>query len=500
MTAGQGRPMDPRVRVAMLTKYRQRSWDGQSDGDRLVDHYGDELRWIADARAWAYWTGRHWSTDGAATEVLHRARATLDRLPETEARHYSPDPDVPSRSYDAFAADPAAEPADHALDKKSDRARFLAYVRTRRTLAAHTAMTMEATGTRRLSVLRDQFDREPMRLNVGNGVLDLTAATLGRPDPAALMMLHTPVPFDADTECPEWLGLLERLQPDPAMREYVQRWVGYSLTGCTDEHAMAVHHGPAKDARRAVFGVLRAVFGTYAQSVPKGTLVESLNDNKVPNDLARMVGRRLLVANEPVRNARLDEEIVGAIVEGQPVAARHMRDEWFEFAPVGKLHLTCTHMPGFGSESPEAAKSLHVIPWLHSIEPTELAKLTAWVIDHELPGVLAWAVRGCANWQRLGLAPPVEVADGTREHLFQGSALAQWREARLVEVDPERWVEVADVYPDYRSWMERAGERPVPQTYLSRLLAEQFGIKHGRARDAKRRAALFGVVLASDAP
>lgn len=479
------------VRAALLAKYPRRSWDGQGDGDRLVDHFGDDLRWIVDSKAWAAWEGSRWITEGAATQVLNRARRVMDALPKTEAKQYSPREN--DTEWDPAKVDPAAEPEDRDLPEKSARAKFLHFVKGRRNLGAHNAMAQEATGTNRISARRGDFDRTPGLFACGNGVLDLADMTLGEPDRDHLMTLATPVPYLPDAKCPKWLALLEELQPEVVMRDYLQRWAGYTLTGFTSEHAMALHYGHAREARRAFFTVLRAVFGEYAQQVPKSTLVDKPNDTTVPNDLARMVGRRLLVAPDPPRGGVLDEELIGQLVEGQRLVARHMRDAWFEFDPVGKVHMSTTHLPLIGADTPTVSGGMHhLIEWPRAPRDPEVV---ADILADELPGVLAWVVRGCVAWQRVGLATPPEVTEATEDAVFQSSALAQWFEASIRPAPATTSVELRSVYPSYRAAILEAGAEPLQLTALGRALHEQFGVVWKRGPKPHRRASLWGVEL-----
>jgi len=469
------------------TTWRMRSWDGQSDGDRLVDHYGHEIRWLADASTWAYYDGIGWSMAGAATQVLNRARRMVDALPHTEALGYEGAPE-------GGRTVPTAE-------DESPWAGFIRFVHGRRNQAAHDAMIKQAAGSNRVTVLRDAFDPDPWLLNVGNGVLDLRTAELRDRDPALLLMQRTPVAYDPAARCPAWETFLAEAlcdadgRPDVEVHRYLQRAVGYTLTGRVDEHTMLIHYGRALDARRVFTDVLRALFGDYAQTVPRGTLTVRRNETSVPNDLARMVGKRLLVASEPANGGQLDDEMVTDIVGGQPVPARHMRAEWFEFRPVGKVHMFAEHMPTL-TGGPEAAEKLHLIEWATLVSRAR-CKVLSRALSVELPGILAWAVGGALVWQQSGLEPPQAVRDRTAEHLFHGDVLAQWVDDRLDCTDVGVVTETRELYPDYAARAERAGEVPLSEKAFSIALVERHKLRRGQ-HSQTRRSAFFGVGFRAD--
>jgi len=476
--------------ASLLDRYPERSRDGLGNRDRLADHYGHELRYLADAEAWAYYDGVGWSTEGAKAAVLSRAQRTIEALPDTEARHYS---GVTGARHEG-EPDPTSKKDD--FDETSPRARFLRWVGGQRYHGKQMEMIAAATGLDSLRATRAEFERHPWLVNVGNGVLDLRADEVGSHDPALMLMHRTATPYHPDAGCSRWTRLLERLQPDQEMRDYLRRVCGYTLTGHTSERAVFVHHGEAQDARRAFTRVLKAVMGTYAQTVPRATLtIARAGRGSIPIDVARMAGVRLL-APEAIPDGMLDETVVLALADGDDHSARNLREQFTDFTPVGKLHLAARWMPTT-QDGLTLGSYLHGIAWDLSLPGSEAQDAAEQIIATELPGVLAWAVRGCLEWQRGGLQVPKSARDRTEDVVFHDDPVAQWLALRTEPTAADRCTTLGELFADWASWAAGGEIAPGEHNALSRRLGK-FGYRRDRAKDKNRGAVVFGIALRAD--
>jgi len=224
------------------------------------------------------------------------------------------------------------------------------------------------------------------------------------------------------------------------------------------------------------------------------------NDGGIPNDIARMVGKRLLSTSETGRNAEgrgkaLDEELVKRLTGEDVISARFLNAEFFDFRPVGKIHLATNHLPDV-SGSHSMARRLHDIGWDVIVPPAKRIKgLDEQILAREAPGVLNWIIRGCLDWQRQGLAVPESVTAKTREHIAQSNPLAMWLEEETDDV-LAAVTENRDLYASYTKWAEQAGvQRPMSLKAFTMRLAESG---YEQSKDSRtRRAVTVGLALAS---
>lgn len=437
--------------------------------DRMVDHWRELIRWCPERDTWMTYQHGVWVN---ATKKAGNwyAQMMIRALPETEAFSYSEDP---------------GESPDGA-EMKSDRSAFLEWVAKMQTRKSVAASAELAIGLPAMRMSQDTFDTEPMKLNVRNGVVDLTTGELLEHSPDHRMTLQASAVYRPGEQAPQWDEFLRRVQPDPEMRAYLQRVAGYCATGRTDEQAMFLWTGTGANGKSVAQAVLAHVLGTYAQTMPVSTLMASTMDDRIPNDVARMAGKRFLVASETKAGKALDEQRMKQLTGGDVVAARYMRAEFFEFRPVGKIQLTTNHLPRM-SDDAATWRRIHLIPWPVVIPEHERdGTLQQRLIDEEAAGILAWIIAGAVAWQQEGLKPPDPVRQAKEEYRVEEDVVQQFIDAMLDEVDPvNRAVgrSTAEIFAAFEYWAqaERLGaEARLGQKALTARLGKR-GFTHVRS-------------------
>lgn len=433
----------------------ERSWDDLGNARRLVDHYGDVLRYVHEAESWARYTDGRWMLDKAGAQPL--IHDLFDgRIAETEGLLYDD------------------TPTGEDGDKPSVRAQFLAFLAKQRMSARIQACRTEAAARPELRISLNDFDADPLLLNVANGVVNLANGTLRDHDPALLLRQQSPVVYDPAAPCHLWQQFLDRVMPDQEMQSYLQRVVGYSITGCTQEQAMFMHYGAGANGKSVLLEVMSAVTGSYGQTVPRETLLVRANGStEHPTSVARMAGMRFLQVSETAAGRRLDEEMVKGLTGGEKQTARFMNRDFFDFKPTGKIHYVTNHLPRL-TDAESIWRRLHLIGWRVRIPEAEQDKdLAQKIIARELSGVLAWAVRGVSTWLEQSLKPPSEVVDD----------LAQYRQDQDLFGDflfdvclpaPEHFVSSAEIYSAYQIWTMQVGiKQPMTRQTFAATLRER---------------------------
>lgn len=437
---------------AGLEKPRQVNWKAMEgewptrartefgNADRMVDHWGSSLRWCPERDTWMTYRRGVWVTDSRQAGEWH-AQMMIRALPETEALSYE---DEPGEAKDG-------------TETPSPRSMYLEWVGKQQTNKAVTSAAKLAKGLPLMRMDQSTFDVDPMMLNCRNGVIDLGTGEFLEHSPDLRMTLQANAHYRPGEEAPQWDRFLRRVQPDPEMRAYIQRVAGYCATALTGEQVMFLWHGAGANGKSVAQAVLAHVLGTYAQTMPVSTLMASSVDDRIPNDVARMVGRRFLVASETKQGKSLDEQRLKQLTGGDSIAARYMRAEWFDFQPVGKMQLTANHLPKM-SDDAATWRRLHIIPWPVIIPEDERdGGLQQRLIQEESSGILSWVIQGCLAWQQEGLNKPDLVRRAIEDYRVEEDVVEQFVRAMLDEVDPvPRHVgrSTAEVYSAFRYWTD----------------------------------------------
>jgi putative DNA primase/helicase len=275
--------------------------------------------------------------------------------------------------------------------------------------------------------------------------------------------------------CPRWERFLEEIfAGDDELTEYVQRLVGYCLTGDTREHTLHVLHGSGCNGKTTFCEIAKRLVGDHAATAAFDSFVRARGDRQVRNDLARLHRTRLVVASESGEGRRLDEAVVKQLTGGDTVAARFLYGEFFEFKPAFKLWLVSNHRPRVDGDDDAIWRRMRLLPFEVSFEGREDPGLSEQLV-RELPGVLAWAIRGCLVWQSEGLGSTGAVERATSEYRADEDVLGAFIAERCTlggEMEPEALRDA------YGAFCAELGERPLSASVLGKRLARR-GIKRG---------------------
>lgn len=414
------------------------------NAERLVSEYRGSIRYCHPQARWYIDDGRRWVEDVTA-EIERRAIDTVRGI-YAEAAACSSD-------------DRRRELGKHAMKSEST--------------SRIKAMIEAASWLPGVPVKPEDLDVNPWLLNVENGTLDLRTGILQPHDPEDLITKLAPVVYDPCATAPTWYAVLDRIMGgNERLTGYLQRLVGYTLTGLTIEQVMAILYGIGANGKSTFVETIAAMLGDYAQQTPTETLTVKKNDGGVPNDLARLRGARFVSAVEAGEGARLAENLVKQMTGGDRLTARFLRQEFFEFTPAFKLYLATNHKPVIRGTDNGIWRRIHLVPFSVAIPEPEQDKNLPEKLKAELPGILNWALEGCLEWQRVGLQPPPEVLAATQEYRDEMDTLAAFIEECCV-LDQFARAKSSDLYGAYRLWCERSGERASTQKAFSQRLAER---------------------------
>lgn len=430
------------------------SWDDFGNAERLIELYGERLRWVEELGIWLEYDGSRWVDSPRGGE--RAAMRMIEQLRTLEEPLYSE----------------MTDPEDQRKEPKSQRENFRTWLKTQRSdgFVKRAASSVKTTGL--LDARTSDFDRNVDLLNVRNGVVDLLSGALMPHEPAQMLRRRADVDYVPTAEAPTWEAFLERVMPDQEMRNYLQRIVGYSITGQTREQVIFLHHGVTANGKSVFLRVIEAVLGDLSQVIPPKTLLVKREDQH-PTDIDRMEGKRFLQLSETPQGAQLDEALIKRLTGEESITARGMGKDFREFRITGKVHVVTNHLPHINHDE-ATMRRLRLVHWGVTIPEAQRDKtLAARIIATELPGVLAWAVRGAQEWHEHGLAAPVAAKIDTDDYIASEDTFGQWiSDCELVSKDGH-FTATAEIYRSYSSWCAANGVTPMGSRSLGKELSRR---------------------------
>lgn len=391
----------------------------------------------------------------------------------------------------------AREAMEAANLSDKERKRLGALIASAKTVAAALRL-MQAD--RRIAAVPEQFDSDPWLLNTPAGIVELRRGVLLPHEAEAYCSKITGVAPGA-SRAHEWHEFLERVTGgDTALQAYLQRLAGYCLTGVTREHSLHFLWGTGANGKSTFLNVLREALGDYASVASADTFTEA-HGERHPTDLAALRGARLVIASETEDGKQWAAARIKALTGGDPISARFMRQDFFEFLPQFKLVIAGNHKPGLRNVDEAMRRRMHLIPFIVTIPPEERDPQLMQRLRAELPQILSWAIEGCGEWQRIGLQPPPCVRDATEQYLDDNDVIGAWL-AECTRKDFGGFETIAALHASHHAWAEASGERFMGVKKLAAAL-DARGIQRDRKNSAKGFAGLrivrAGELLAGDA-
>jgi putative DNA primase/helicase len=440
---------------------------------RLVRLHGHDLRYVR-AWGWLRWDGRRWERDETG-EVVRRAKAVaLGYYDDAQTEQDRAKAAMQDAQRAADAGDLAAgEAADRRLKQAQRMATTLAgWGKASQARGRLESMVVLAQTEAAIAERQEVFDAQPWALNLANCTLDLRSGAIRAHDRADLLTTAAPVAYDPTATCPRWLAFLARIMDgNQDLISFLQRIVGYALTGDVSEQCLFLLHGSGSNGKSTFLKTILAMLGKdYSTQAAPDVLIAGMNRH--PTELADLAGKRLVASIEVEEGKRLAEALVKQLTGGDPLKARLMRQDFFQFEPSFKLFLAANHKPVIRGTDYAIWRRVKLIPFTVTIAEAEKDPHLLEKLLEELPGILAWAVAGCQAWQRDGLHVPAAVAAATEAYRAESDTIAAFL-AEFTETGANLRVKAGDLYKAYKTWADAGGERFDNQTIFGRKIAER---------------------------
>lgn len=433
-------------------------YDDLGNAERFLEMAGEDLLYCNDAKKWLVWDKTHWAWD--TTDFV------FDMITEFAKDLYSPENAV------------SKEAISHAI-RSNNRSGLNA---------------MLEISQRKCSASIETFDNIPLAINCKNGTLDLRTGNLRPHDRTDRITRIVATDYDADAYSPTFEKFINRIQPDASIRAFLQRSIGYSLLGNVRERSFWILYGTGNNGKSIFTNLFINLLGEYASTTTTASIMQG-KQNAIPNDIARLKGKRFIVVPETGENERMNEALVKSLSAGDKVSARFLFGEYFDFFFSGKLWIATNHKPTITDHSKGFWDRVKLIPFSQDIPIAEVVKSDDLMsqLMADAPAILKWAVDGCRDYFDLdGLETPEVIQREIDAYRREQDSIAQFIEERCQTFDqaktelPDKYLIPADyrvsnkdLYAAYKEFCTANGEYLRSHRRLTQNMHER-GFQQGR--------------------
>lgn len=421
------------------------------NAEAFIDKFGSSVCYNFDNKQWMIYNGKYWKNDSTQEIKLLADQLINDmklELAEIEDEYYS--------------------------KAKAANIKRLA------SSAGKEAMLKEAMHLPNVPKQNRDFDREAFALNCESGIISLKSGKLFPHDKERMISKSTHIEYAPDHEPKKWLKFLNEIfLEDQELITYVQKAVGYSLTGTNKEQVYFQCYGDGANGKSVFFDIIRDILGDYGMNIEPKSLLSAANvstGNASP-DIARMSSARFVQMNEPDKKSRFKEGLMKKIVAGDPVTARFLYGNDFEFKPKLKLWIATNYKIGIEAANKAVWRRNVLIPFKANFEGREDKDLTE-KLKEELPQILGWAVKGCIMWQKQGLGAPQIIKEENTKYREEMDSVKQFCNACVREIE-KGIISNKEAHERYKQWCK---ENEVEIILTSRQFCSEMSRRYEKKR------------------
>lgn len=457
-----------------IAAINDRPYTDLGNSERLLDQYHTLIKFCHPFKSWFVWTpseGR-WKQDvdgycyRIAKDVVRRIPIEAQRAP------------TPERLRQGFAWALSCENRAHL-----------------------TGMVELAQSDRRIIVQPEELDSNDFLFNLKNGTFNLKTLVMQDHVKSDNISKLAPYDYSPYAKCPMFIKYLDRIFRNRGEQKqdtlsFLQRAVGYSLTGSTQEQCLFLLYGSGANGKSVFLDVLNALLGEYGTVTQSKTF--TTNHGEINNDIAALSGRRMVCASENSSDTNLDESLIKQLTGGEDICARFLHQEFFTFRPRFKIWWGFNHPPAITDMTNSIWRRIKIVPFEEVLPESEWdRKLAQKLIDNELPGIFNWAIEGLRSYYEIGLNPPQVVKTATSNYKMEQDVLHDFV-FDMCELPKENEpfgkkfdVKASELYNAYKVWNSYNGdEKTMSSTKFGRLLRDKgfakerdmYGIRYSGIR------------------
>jgi putative DNA primase/helicase len=436
------------LKPAFLPEIKEFHLTDLGNAQMMVSEHGDNFRYNHVQKKWLVWNNKNWQIDDTA-KIFRYAKNTV--------RNFYHEASI--------------------CEDNSEREKLVNHALKCESSNKINAMIELAKSEEGVPILPDELDINKMLFNVRNGTLNLTTLQLKPHVREDFITKISPVTYDPDAKCPKWKEFLNYFfNGDKELIRFVQKSIGYTLTGSNAEKSIFILYGRGNNGKSTFTNVISALFGDYSGEIPIQVLLRQKFES-VPQDLARLNKVRFARSAESNKNRALDEGKIKHITGGTKVTVRHLYSHPFDMIPEFNIWLETNHLPVIQGTDDAIWNRIKAIPFAVQI-PSDKIISNYWevIIEEELSGVLNWALEGCKLWQEERLGMPDAVFNAVKKYRTDEDIIGQFL-SDCCEINKTSEILNKDLYNEYKEWTILQGEKALSNPKFIKSIEERGFVK-----------------------
>jgi putative DNA primase/helicase len=423
------------------------SYDDTGNAHRFTDAYGEVVRYSYIRKNWYYYTDKIWVVDqeGKIKTLVDEALVKMKKEP-------------------VFVSEEMAE--------EEAKKNLIKHIKYSRGSNGKTNMLKESQHL--LPISPESFDKDKHLLNVQNGYLDLKTGTLHNHDKNKFFTKISSIEYTDKIDCPMWIDFLNQIfNADTELIKYLQRAIGYSLSGSTEEQMMFILYGNGRNGKSVFLDIITEMMGNYTTNIQPQTIMVKQQSSSANSDIARLQGARLVTTTEPNDGMRFDEGLVKQLTGGDKVTARFLYGDEFDFHPEFKLWMATNHKPIIRGTDDGIWRRMAIVPFTVQIPEKQVDKQLKYKLRREMKAILNWAVEGYQEWQKIGLNEPQCIKEQRNEYRTEMDVVELFIDECCHRKEKEK-EKAKSLYQVYREWARDNGQYLMSSTKFGKEMGNKF--------------------------
>ena len=428
--------------IILDSKVKKFAFDDTGNADRFVNKFENTVRYSYIDKGWYFYNGKKWEFD----LVGHVKSLTEEVIKDMKVE----------LAY---------------CENEDEEKQFFKHLKYTRNNRGKTNMLKESE--HRLPTLPDEFDKRKDVFNCMNGVISLRDGKLHEHSYEQYLSKISYVEYTDNIDCPMWIEFLNQIfGHDQELIDYIQKAVGYSMSGSTKEQCVFFCYGNGRNGKSTFLDIISAIMGDYATNIQPETIMVQNRQSGANSDIARLKGARFVTTVEPNEGARINEGLLKQLTGGDIVTARHLYGREFEFEPEFKLWMSTNHKPIIRGRDLGIWRRMHLIPFTVQVPDEKVDKNLKYKLKKELSGILNWAVEGCIKWQREELEMPEAVKEAVKEYQSEMDVISAFLD-ECTERGPGE-IKASELYKAYTHWADENNEYKMSNTRFGKEIALRY--------------------------
>lgn len=433
--------------------------DGLTDvfnASRFSQKFAGQLAYVPQRKLWMEFDEHCWKADENRFVMQKAIELTKDFLLDSSMLMMQAHK-LTSKDAQKQAIEEASSLAQHAIKCQSKKSldALLAIAQTETSLCVHNA----------------NFDADNNLFGVRNGVIELDTMQFRDGKPDDFITKQSCAEYDAKATCENWEKFLEQVQPDAEVRKWLQKFLGYAMSGTGKEQIFAVFYGNGSNGKGVTINTLKPVFGDYFKTAQFDTFVVK-DKSQIRTDIAVLNKSRIVIANEGADGAKLDEGIVKQMTGEDEITTRFLYGAEFSFKPSFINILVTNHKPVITGTDNGIWRRVVLVPWSVLITKDKADKNLSEKLAKEQNGILNWLLKGYQLYKEEGLTLPSILANANESYRKDSDVLGAWLEEDC-DIEQGNWESTSELYKAYEAWSKRSGHRAMSQKTLGDKFRER---------------------------